>query len=143
MLALPLAWYWVLTGFIVMHISGSIIAAIALVSAHVGEHAVFIKAEEDNTIPHSWQEHQLLTTTDFATNSHVLTCLLGGFNHHVAHHLFPNVSHGHYATITRMICEMDQKYGLNYKSIRLGTALLTHFRLLKNNSIDPTEIFDE
>jgi len=143
MLIIPLAWYLVLSGFIVMHLTGSIIAASALVSAHVGEDAVFMKAGDNNIIPHSWQEHQLITTTDFATNSRVLTYLIGGFNHHVAHHLFPNVSHGHYARITRMICEMDKKYRLNYKSLALGSALLTHFRLLRNNSIDPTELFDE
>jgi|GEM_PF-5589160 len=100
---------WVLSGFIVMHMTANVIAAIALVSAHVGEHAVFIR----------------------------------GFNHYVANHLFPIVSHGHYRRITQMICAMDKKYRLNYKSVSLEDSLRTHFRLLKNNSIKPTELFHE
>lgn len=142
MIMIPQAWYLVAAGFLAMHMAGSMVAAVALVSAHAGEDAVFVNAGADDTINHSWMQHQLITTTDFATGSKLLTQLFGGFNHHVAHHLFPSVSHGHYPNITRMIIQMDQQNHLGYKSIGLGKALLTHFHLLKNNS-EPVDIFDE
>lgn len=141
-LLIPQAWYWVVAGFVAMHMAGSILAAIALVSAHVGEEAVFVKTNEEKNISHSWIHHQLLTTTDFATGNKFLTELYGGFNHHVAHHLFPSISHGHYPLITRLIVEADRKNELGYKCIGLGKALLTHFHLLRNNS-KPMDIFEE
>lgn len=143
MLVLPHAWYLVFAGFVAMHFAGSMVAVVNLVSAHVGEDAVFVEENEDNVIDHTWREHQLITTTDFATNSKLVTYLTGGFNHHVAHHLFPNVSHGHYATITSIITDLDKKYNLNYKSLGLGKALLTHWHLLRNNSVAPAELFAE
>ena len=38
-------------------------------------------------MPHSWSHHQVITTSDFATNSKLITWILGGFNHHISHHL--------------------------------------------------------
>lgn len=143
MLVVPQAWYWVFAGFVVMHFAGSMVAVVNLVSAHVGEDAVFVKENDDNVIEHSWREHQLITTTDFATQSKLVTYLTGGFNHHVAHHLFPSISHGHYEKITAIIVELDKKYGLDYKSLSLSKALITHWHLLRNNSVKPGEVFAE
>jgi linoleoyl-CoA desaturase len=139
MLILPLSGWWVFAGFVVMHMTGSIVAAIALISSHVGEDAVFIEAK-DNNIPHSWMQHQLITSTDFATSNP--TQLFGCFNHHVAHHLFPSVSHAHYPAITRLVEKISETHGLGYKCISMSHALVTHVRLLRNNS-HPENLFDE
>jgi linoleoyl-CoA desaturase len=133
--------FLVFLGFVAMHMTGSIVAAIALISSHVGEDAVFVEAK-DNRIPHSWMQHQLITSTDFATTNPFVTQLFGCFNHHVAHHLFPSVSHGHYPAITRLVVKLSNRHNLGYKCISLSHALVTHVRLLKNNS-NPENLFDE
>jgi linoleoyl-CoA desaturase len=133
--------YMVFIGFVTMHMTGSIVAAIALISSHVGEDAVFIEAKE-NRIEHSWMQHQLITSTDFATANPVLTQMFGCFNHHVAHHLFPSVSHGHYPAITRLVKKLSARHDLGYKCISLSHAMITHLRLLKNNSNEES-LFNE
>ena len=83
-------------------------------------------------MPYSWSYHQVITTTDFATNHFFTTWLLGGFNHHIAHHLFPSVSHIHYPKITKIVKEKIKKYRLEYQyENNLINAYLSHYKIIK------------
>lgn len=124
----------VLMGHLILHASASYFLTLALVPSHVSEHAVFVSPNDTGKMPHSWAHHQLITTTDFATNNKLTTWLLGGFNHHVAHHLFPKISHVHYPKITPIIKELTQKKDLPYHHENsIFHAYRSHFNLLKNN----------
>ncbi|MCH2225597.1 MAG: acyl-CoA desaturase [Crocinitomicaceae bacterium] len=121
--------------FLVITISGSMLITLVLLSTHVGEDAEFPEPNEDGLLPYSWSEHQVITTADFATESLIITSLFGGFNHHVIHHLFPQICHCHYSALTPILKELAENHGLKYKSERFVlTAVLSHFKLLYNNS---------
>jgi linoleoyl-CoA desaturase len=121
----------IILGFLVMHFSQSCIALTALLSAHVPEDAIFVEADHQGQLPYSWAELQIVTTLDFATKNPIINTLYGGFNHHVAHHLFPNINHTHYPKITQIIIKTAQKHNIKYKSMGILEAISSHFRLLK------------
>ncbi len=54
---------------------------------------------EESVIPESWGVHEMMTTANFASRNLVVNTVCGGLNFQVEHHLFPNVSHGHYRHI--------------------------------------------
>ncbi|SMO44129.1 fatty acid desaturase family protein [Solitalea koreensis] len=127
--------FWAIFGaFLVMHFTTSFCAVFILVSSHVGEDAVFPKADENRYIDHTWAEHQLIVTADFAADNRLITTLVGGFNLHVVHHLFPHVSHAHYPVLTKILKETAAEFGLSYNSYTLKEALISHWKLLKKNS---------
>ncbi|MDW3194677.1 MAG: acyl-CoA desaturase [Cytophagales bacterium] len=122
----------VITGFLVMHLTASYTVASVLASTHVGLAAAFPIPNEKGVMPHSYERHQLLTTVDFATNNPIITQLYGGFNHHVVHHLFPNVCHVHYPKLTAILIDTCQEYHMPYKSNRtMWQAIQSHWHLLK------------
>jgi len=81
-----------------------------------------------------WAVHQLSTTADFAPRSRFLRWYLGGLNFQVEHHLFPRISHVHYARIApvvRRVCEQFQVPYLVHET--LGAAIRSHYRLLRQS----------
>lgn len=127
----PGQWGWVLLGFLLMNFAGSAVVAIALVSTHVGENAVFPQPDEAGRLDHTWAEHQILTTADFCTDHPVVNFLFGGFNHHVVHHLFPRISHVHYPQLTPIVKATAEEFGLSYHcEPTLRRTLLSHWALL-------------
>lgn len=129
---LPVGWGKIGAGFLLMNVCASLVVAIALISAHVGEDAVFPTPDEAGRMPDSWAVHQLVTTSDFATRNPVINALFGGFNHHVIHHLFPRICHIHYPALTRILRETAAEFDLPYNhEPRLTQAMISHWRLLK------------
>lgn len=59
--------------------------------------------------------------------------LIGGLNFQVEQHLFPNISHVHYKTISNMVKETALKYSLAYH-VQPGFLkdLWEHAKILKN-----------
>ncbi|WDF53743.1 fatty acid desaturase family protein [Mucilaginibacter sp. KACC 22063] len=133
MMVLDQPWYKVLAAFLVMHFLASAFGVTALLSTHADEDAVFPKPPEDGQIDMTWAMYQIRETKDFSTESRIANILFGGFNHHVAHHLFPTVAHVYYPAITPIIREFAQKYQLEYRSYPLHEAIYSHFMLLKKN----------
>lgn len=134
-LVLPFSFGQVFLGFVLLQFAASLTVALALVSAHVGEHSVYPEPDENGIMPHSWAIHQIVTTTDFATKSPMVTHLFGGFNHHVVHHLYPNICHIHYPELTKIVKETCEEFGITYHlNPTLGDAILSHLRFLKMRS---------
>jgi len=124
----------ILGAYALMNYAAGITITLALVPAHVATTSKFPLPDADGKMAHSWSHHQLITTTDYATDSKVINWMMGGFNHHVAHHLFPNISHVHYKKISPMVIKVAKEHGLtyNYES-SLFNAFVSHFKLLKSN----------
>ncbi|NNE30468.1 MAG: acyl-CoA desaturase [Saprospiraceae bacterium] len=122
-----------LLGYLIMHICSGLVVSVALVSAHIGDYQEFPVPDEDGLLPYSWGEHQLATTSDFCTDSWVFNSLFGGFNHHVIHHLFPNVNHIHYPALTQILRDTAKRFGIPYHCEQnLLKVFTSHFNLLKN-----------
>lgn len=131
-LVLPFTFGQVLIGFLSFHLIASFTVALPLVSAHVGEHAQFPEPDDNGLMPSSWVRHQLVTTTDFATENLFLTHLFGGFNHHVVHHLFPDISYAHYPQLTRILKETCKEYNMPYEdNPSMLTAVWSHLKFLR------------
>lgn len=134
-LILPQSFLVTSLGFLLLTVVGSFMITLVLLSTHVGEDANFPEPDHNNVLPHSWSYHQVLTASDFGTNSRLLNTLFGGFNHHVIHHLFPHICHVHYPALTPILRELALKHGLPYRSNKyLLSAILSHFKLLKRNA---------
>ena len=135
-LLLPFAFKTIVLGFVIFHFAASFTVALALVSAHIGEDSVYPSPDLDGNMPSSWVRHQIDTTCDFATENKLLTHLFGGFNHHVVHHLFPNVCHVHYPRLTKILIQTCKEYHIPYKSNpSLLAAVVSHLKFLKIRSL--------
>ncbi len=125
----------IISGFLIFHLAAGFTVSLALVSAHIGEHSIYPEPDENGNMPLSWVRHQITTTCDFATDSFLVTHLFGGFNHHVVHHLFPNICHIHYPAITKILVAHCESNGMPYRSNpTLLSAILSHLKFLKIRS---------
>jgi len=143
---LPFSLPQILFGFLIFNICASYTVALALISAHVGEHSVYPSPGKNGEMQQSWVRHQIVTTTDFATNSKLITHLFGGFNHHIVHHVFPNICHIHYPQLTPILIETCREFDMPYQyNATLTDAVLSHFNFLKLRSHQslPVDYLDE
>lgn len=126
-------WYHIAGAFVGLHIIAAIGALLILLPNHWDENVEFHQPGSDNRMPESWAIHQLKSTNDFAIYNPITNFLMGGLNHHVAHHLFPSINHNYLPTITNEVIKIAKEKGLPYKCFSLVEAIRTHFRLLKKN----------
>ena len=73
----------------------------------------------------------LASSLDWAPTSRVVTFVIGGLNSHVAHHLFPRVSHAHYRQISEAIARLATQHGVDYHCTDLPGMIAGHFRHLR------------
>ncbi len=137
MLVLDLRWWQVLIGFLLMQFIGGLIFSAVGVLNHQIDESVFPEPDSEGYIHNSKKNHELLVTIDFAPEGLLAGLLFGGFNTHVAHHLFPHICHCHYVAITRIIRETAPKYGLTYRQLSFWQAVRSHFRYLHRLSKEP------
>ncbi|MFN3757421.1 MAG: fatty acid desaturase family protein [Flavobacterium sp.] len=121
----------ILTAWFLMHIVSSIVGVVALISTHVDEDAVFPIPGPDGQMNTTWMEHQMTVTKDFSAGHPVADFLYGGFTHHVAHHLFPGISHVYYPKITPIIVAFAKEHDLPYTCYPVWSAIQSHYKLLK------------
>lgn len=114
----------------------SVFALFVLLPLHPLPDNEFPVPDEMNNLPFSWMRHQLEVTNDLTHNNWFIRNILGNFNFHVAHHLFPNYSYSYYNEITDEIIKFvhEHKEELTYKKFPLTTALYKHYQLLKMNA---------
>ena len=120
--------------FLLLHVGMSAVVIFVLLSNHVQEENPYPEPDANGVMPTTWAEHQVITTCDYLTDSRVLTYLFGGMNHHLAHHLFPDICHVHLPYVTRIVRDTAAEFGLNYKCKRWD-ILASHFKLLKMRSV--------
>lgn len=128
----PFAWWQVLLGFFLMHFTAGVILGSVFQLAHVVEGAVQPTPDQAGVIASDWTVHELLTTADFAPRSRVVTWFTGGLNYQIEHHLFPYISHVHYARIAPIVQRTAQEFGLPYNvKPTMWQALRSHVRRLR------------
>lgn len=121
MLALPIYLLpvspWVIVGsFIMMHFITGFILAIIFQTAHIMPEVEFPMPDQDGVVNTSWPVHELATTTNFAPKSRIFSWFIGGLNYQVEHHLFSDVCHVHYKSISKIVKQTATEYGLPYYS---------------------------
>ncbi|MCC6289262.1 MAG: fatty acid desaturase [Chitinophagaceae bacterium] len=131
-----IAWKKVLLAFIIMLFTASISALIVLLPPHANTSADFPRPDKEKKLPYGWLMHMLKTTNDVHGENWFTRFVLGNFNYHIVHHLFPNIHHIFYPQITEKLKHLSGKNNLPYRSYSLGKSLKMHFLLLKKNSVD-------
>jgi linoleoyl-CoA desaturase len=105
--------------------------------AHVVEETEYPMPNENDEIENAWAVHQLMTTNNFAIQNQFLTWFLGGLNHQIEHHLFPNICSIHYPALSKIVQETAHKYQLPYHChSTFSAALGSHYRFLKKLSYE-------
>ena len=129
---IPMAWYHIVLGFVVMHLFEGFVLAMIFMLAHVVDGTEFPEPNEKGQVDISWAELQLRTTANFCRNSAVVSFFCGGLNYQVEHHLFSKICHIHYPKISHIVEETAKEYGLPYLEYpTLGKAIGAHITFLK------------
>lgn len=127
---LVVGWLPALIGLLIAGIVCGFSLATVFQLAHVVSGTAF-KTIEGAKVEDEWMLHQLHSTANFATQSKVLTWLLGGLNFQVEHHLFPKVSHIHYPKLNVIVKDTCKEFGVNYLEFRtMSQAFLSHLQVI-------------
>jgi linoleoyl-CoA desaturase len=131
-IVLGIAWWQVLTGFLVMHFVAGLILTLVFQLAHSVEGTTHPLPDADGVIANDWAIHQLETTVNFSPNSPLLSWYVGGLNYQVEHHLFSRVAHVHYPALSPIVKRTAEEFGLPYQvNPTLWSALRSHYTLLR------------
>lgn len=135
---LPVAWWQVLIGFFAMHYVAGFILAIIFQPAHVIDGTEYPMPDDNGNLENSWAIHQMITTTNFATDNYLFSWYVGGLNMQVEHHLFPTICHVHYRKIGPIVRQTAEEFGIPYKSIpTFFGAIALHAKMLQELGKEP------
>lgn len=127
----------ILGAFLIMHAITSLFLTFTFFISHHVEEVNYVRPDEQTMmISTSWLEHQIRTTIDFHPNSEIAHFLFGGFNTHIAHHIFPETCHIHYPALNEIIKETLNENGVGhwYKSFTFFEGVRSHLSHLKKTS---------
>lgn len=120
---------WIL-GYVIMHATAGFVLTVVFQLAHVTEKNEFPLVHEGE-LENNFLEHQLRTTTNFATHNRFISYMLGGLNFQVEHHLFPAISHVHYPQISKIVESTVKEFNLPYNIERtFFGAVYQHTKML-------------
>ena len=68
----------------------------------------------DGQISKDWGEEQVRNSGNFATANPLVCALYGGINYQIEHHLFPTLSHVHYAKVQPIVRAACAEFGIPY-----------------------------
>ena len=130
----------ILAGYLFYQAIVSFLFVLTFTGSHLNRGLVFVPPRsDDGVVPHGFYEHALRTSLDFHPTNPVLSFVMGGFNAHVAHHMFPQLCSVHYPAITPIIAQTAAEHGLPYHTMTLGELFITHFRYLYDLGRGPHE----
>jgi linoleoyl-CoA desaturase len=128
-------WYVVLTGFLCMHLLQSLFLLFTFFMTHHVEETAYPTTDEKGTINTSWLMNQIKSSNDMHPFSETANFILGGFNNHIAHHLFPHVHHIHYPQLNRILYNILLRNGIKPNQTTYWGGLVSHLKLLKRMSL--------
>ena len=129
----PFRWSQVLFAFFLLLFGAGLFALMVLIPPHANTGNQFPDVDEHLALKQSWFLHQLVTTNDVNGCNWFTRNVLGNFNFHIAHHLFPNLSYVYAKEVTDVIRSFCKEEGLPYRSFPLLATFLNHYRLIRKN----------
>jgi len=130
-----MAWYFVLLGFLLMHLTAGLFLSCVFQPSHIMEASSFslpVQTDGKKHMEDSWALHEVANTTDFAPNNKILSWFIGGLNFQIEHHLFVNICHVHYQKIARIVKGTAAEFGVPYHvQPSFLKALKEHAKMLK------------
>lgn len=130
-LILPYSVGTILLAFVGFHLFMSFWLLVFFAASHISTESHYVAHDENGNMPHSFYEHQLLTSVDFHPRNKIFGFFFGGFNAHVAHHMFPQHASVHYSEISKIIRNTALEFNLPYREMNIGEIIVDHFRMMK------------
>jgi linoleoyl-CoA desaturase len=127
-------WYIVLLGFFLMHATQSLFIIFTFFMTHHVEKTEYPTADKKGYINSSWLMNQVKSSNDMHPFSKMANFILGGFNNHIAHHLFPHVHHIYYPQINKVVYSILKKNHIEPNHTSYWGGVISHIRLLKRLS---------
>ena len=116
---------------IAMHIVQSLYTLLTFFITHHVEGSNYPKADENGLINTSWVMNQIKSSNNFYPFRHLGNFIFGGVNNHIAHHLFPNISHYHYPKLNVILFKTLKKNGIEPSVTSYFSGIYSHLKLLK------------
>ena len=136
------SWYIVLLGFITMHLFQSLFLLFTFFMTHHVETTAYPTTDESGTINTSWLMNQVSSANDMHPFSKTANFILGGFNNHIAHHLFPHIHHIYYPAMNKILYRLLLQEGVRPNQTTYWGGIVSHLRLLKRMSFKPNDYID-
>ncbi len=128
-------WYVVLLGFLLMHFILSLFLLFTFFMTHHVESTLYPTTDENGFINASWVMNQIKSSNDMYPYSRSANFIFGGFNNHIAHHLFPNKHHIHYPHLNKTLYQVLNENGIQPNQTTYWGGIVSHIRLLKKMGI--------
>ncbi|MDX5320013.1 MAG: fatty acid desaturase, partial [Bacteroidota bacterium] len=135
-LAIPLLFakhsvFHVLGAFLLMHALQSLFLLFTFFMTHHVEGTHYPTTDSDGSIKESWVMNQVKSSNDMHPFSWWANFLLGGFNNHIAHHLFPHIHHLFYPRLSVLLYQQLQAYGWTPNQTSYWGGVVSHLKFLK------------
>lgn len=130
----PQDWQIILIGFILMHVTQSLFLLFTFFMTHHVEKTAYPTTNEKGFINCSWFMNQIKSSNDMYPFSPTANFIFGGFNNHIAHHLFPHYHHIYYPELNKILYEILQKNGITPNQTSYWGGIVSHIKLLKIRS---------
>jgi linoleoyl-CoA desaturase len=131
-LILPVSPFLILIGFVILHFVTGFIFGMIFQTAHVMPTSDFPLPNKDGMIENNWAIHQLATTSNYSPKSKLFSWFVGGLNFQIEHHLFTNISHVHYKSISKIVSKTAKEFGIPYHSQKnFIKAIWEHIKMLR------------
>lgn len=135
-------WEIVMIGFVMMHLVQSIFLLFTFFMTHHVLETTYPETDKDGVIQTSWLMNQVRSSNDMHPFSQLANYFLGGFNNHIAHHLFPHIHHFYYPKLNVVLYQVLREHQVIPNQTTYMGGAISHLRLLKKLSrkADPKEV---
>ncbi len=125
----------VILGFIAMHLSQSIFLLFTFFMTHHVLNLEYPTTDENGFINTSWLMNQIKSSNDMHPFSEIANFILGGFNNHIAHHLFPHIHHIYYPKLNKILYATLRNNNIEPNQTTYWGGIVSHLKLLKQMSV--------
>lgn len=125
------SWIVVLSGFLLMHLIVSFFLLFTFFMTHHVENTAYPTTDKQGFINTSWLMNQIKSSNDMHPFSKIANFILGGFNNHIAHHLFPHIHHIHYPKLNKILYTVLNANGVVPNQTSYFGGMVSHLRFLK------------
>lgn len=107
----PQHWQQIVGAMLLMHFVMSEFLLLTFFMTHHIEGMLYPETDNEGKTPITWTDNQIQCSNDFHPYSRFANFIFGGFNNHIAHHLFPAVRSIYYTDICRKIYPILEQEG--------------------------------
>lgn len=92
--------------------------ALQFAPTHISVGAQFPEEAACDAMTRDWATLQVQTSTNFSVGGFWATLISGGLNYQIEHHLFPSIAHPFYSSISPIVRQCCDEFGVQYTSHR-------------------------